>query len=201
MNVFLLVLTSATIAATGGVTVSPEQVHTDSDWLCYDNGTAGWFTWTGTYRGVWFDLEDFMPGYTGANIEVSQIWFYHSSSYPWDTGEFLAELWNGGSTGPSELLDQSSATALHFAPVAVYYDMPVEVETDFWCIVNTELSTGGWPSLLGDNAQGTVPHSFYSDDYMVWVPWAIGAACNYFISIGTVTSLFRSTWGALKSAF
>ena len=67
---------------------------------------------------------------------------------------------------------------------------------------NTEMSAGGWPAVLGDGEQGSIFHSFYSDDFIVWEPWDIGGACNYFISVYAELGAFdNTTWGALKTTF
>ena len=46
------------------IEMDPTPVVQNSDWLTYDDGTPGWLTWHGTYRGVWFNLNDFVPGAT-----------------------------------------------------------------------------------------------------------------------------------------
>jgi hypothetical protein len=120
--------------------------------LQYDDGTAGWLTWGGLYRGVWFNAEDFAPGSQGFLLEFSEYWFYHHSSCPWDTDEFYAEIWSGDqNTGPGNLLDTQVATAVHYSPTHVSHYPPLVItEPDWWQLVNTEMSAGGWPSTLGD---------------------------------------------------
>ncbi len=68
------------------------------------------------------------------------------------------------------------------------------------------MSAGGWPSILGDDAQGSswggVAHSFYSDEFIAWEPWTIGdGPCNYFISVTDPLSLEATTWGSIKTVF
>lgn len=48
--------------------------------LRYDDASAYWITWGGTYRGVWFHVEDSTPG----EIAVDTPWFmfYQHTSYP-----------------------------------------------------------------------------------------------------------------------
>lgn len=182
----------------------------DADWLVYDDGTFNWLTWGGTYRGVWFNTEDFVPGTIGAEVQQAEMWFYHHASYPWDSSDFYMELWNGDAMGPMMQLDQTMVTALHLAPVYADYDPAMETEQNFWSLANTEMSAGGWPSLLGDDSQGGLwggaAHSLFSDDFIVWEPWVIGAGpCNYFISVYAdliIGGAFDNTsWGSLKTAF
>lgn len=128
--------------------------------LQYDDGTAAWFSWGGPCPGVWFHLDDFTPGAAGFSVSSTEMWFYHSASYPWDTDQFLCELYSGDwDSGPADLLDQSMVTAVHYAPCFAFYSSPVDVGTDFWTVVNTEMSAGGWPSLLRDSESTDPPHS------------------------------------------
>ncbi|MCK5785778.1 MAG: hypothetical protein KAH54_04360, partial [Candidatus Sabulitectum sp.] len=116
--VFLLTI----VALAEQIAVDPGHVpEKDPDWLLYDDGTAAWLTWGGMYRGVWFNIQDFNPSAAGTMIYQSEFWFYHHSSYPWDTSDFYAEVWNGDSAGPTSLLDQTLAAAVHYAPVYVTY--------------------------------------------------------------------------------
>lgn len=159
--------------------------------LQYDSGTAAWFTNAGTYRGTWFDIQDFLPGTNFFEIECTEFWFYHSASYPWDTSQFYAELWNGEAT-PDEFIDRQTLTALHYAPcIAIYYPS-IMVESDFWIIVNTDLSKSGCPSLLCDddgNFTGE-SHSFFSYDFSLWEPWTTASV-----------DLSRASWGSIKGLF
>ncbi len=194
----------AASALAGNVEVHPGSIERDGDWLVYDNGTPEWLSWDGTYRGVWFNIEDFLPAAYWGFLEQSEFWFYHHSSYPWDTGDVYLEIWNGGATGPQTQVDQTMVTAVHYAPVYATYSFAVPVENNFWALANTGMSAGGWPSILGDGAQGTVYHSFFSDDFVVWEPWDIGGACNYFVAVYWTSNpaTFHSlTWGSLKATF
>ncbi len=125
----LLILASFSTAGRVAVDLPGPQRY---DWLKYDNGTFNWLTWEGTYRGVWFNLQDFIPGATGFEIGISQMWFYHHTSYPWDTGDFYMELWNGDAMGPMTRLDQTMVTALHLTPVYTNYNPKIETEQNFW---------------------------------------------------------------------
>ncbi|MCD6588357.1 MAG: hypothetical protein J7K88_07385 [Candidatus Fermentibacteraceae bacterium] len=173
----------------------------DADWLQYDDGTPAWLTWGGMYRGVWFDVQDFVPGEIGAVIVQSEFWFYHHADYPWDTSDVYLEIWNGGNTGPVTRMDQTMVTAIHYAPVFVAYSIPFYSEQEFWALANTEMSAGGWPSVLGDGTPGT--HSFYSDDFIIWEPW--GDMGDYFVrvkaTIPPYQALDSATWASLKAAF
>ena len=198
-----LLLSAVSFAGQVAVNLGP-MPEKDSDWLVYDNGSPAWLTWGGTYRGVWFNMQDFIPGATSATIEQAELWFYHHSEHPWDTSDVYIELWDGDSMGPTGQLDQQMATAIHYAPIYIDYDPAITTaDENFWVLANTEMSAGGWPSILGDGMQGSVYHSFYSDDFIVWEPWDIGGACNYFISVyATLNAAFdATTWGALKTTF
>jgi len=102
-------------------------------------------------------------------------------------------VYNGDASGPVTPLDQTSVTATHYAPVYANYSMPLVCDEQFWVIVDTELSTGGWPSLLSDNTPQPVQygdHSFYSDDFILWQPW-----------VPSTVGLGRATWAEVKTLF
>lgn len=161
--------------------------------LQYDDGTAAWLTWGGLFRGVWFDTQDFAPGSTGFLLEAGEFWFYHHSSYPWDTSSFYAELTDWPVTTS---IEQVSVTALHMTPVMVWFDPPIPVPQLFALVANSGMSSGGWPSMVADG-EGC-GHSFFSDDYVVWETSDLG---DYFTRAhGEFTmSLEGSTWGAIKN--
>ncbi len=171
----------------------------DVEVLQYDDGSAHWLTWGGTYRGVWFNTEDYLPGSTGFMLEAMEWWFFEHASYPWDTADFYAEVWNGDENGPVELLDSQLVSAMHYAGAFTYYDPPLECESNFWGLINTTLSAGGWPSVLGDNTPGE--HSYFSDDMIVWEPW--GELGDYFIRAHGEfdLSLQTDSWGSIKALF
>jgi len=173
--------------------------ESNTDCLQYDDGTPGWITWGGVYRGVWFNVNDFYPEAVGTLIYQSEFWFYHHASYPWDTCDVYLEVWNGDLAGPTTLLDRTLATATHYSPVFVPYIPPLEAETEFCLLVNTELSAGCWPGIIGDGTPGT--HSFYGDDFTVWEPW--GVMGDYFIRvyIDANLELSQTSWGSLKLVF
>ncbi|MDM7993916.1 MAG: hypothetical protein QUS11_11470 [Candidatus Fermentibacter sp.] len=172
--------------------------------LQYDDGTACWLTWGGLYRGVWFDVTDFEPMEPEDvwGLYMVELWFYHYSSYPWDTASFYLEVYGGDEGGPADQISQTSVTASHMGPTLVYFDPPLEVPPDFWVLVNTEMSGCGAPYLFGDNGPNFTGafHSFTSDDIVVWEPWDMG---DFFIRCHglPVSSLTETTWGALKSLF
>jgi len=168
----------------------------------YDDGVAYWLTWTGTCRGTWFDTGDFGGG-DHFVINQLQLWFYHHSYYPWDVASFYAELWNGGSGGPAVQLEQTSLTALHYAPTYANYWPPIQTEADMWVVANTQMSGGGWPSTLGDNTPQAVSHSFHAGPLFDWEPWIVqGPTANdYFIRAMYPVSLQPGTWGSIKALF
>lgn len=182
------------------------------EWLCYENGSPCWLCWEHQYRGVWFNLEDFMPGSSpGMELELTELWFYHSSSYPWDTSETYIEFWNGNSVGPSAFLDRDTITASSLAPVYIDHSPDwVAVDVQFWILQNTQLSSGGWPSLIADNSNQSVSHSMVSPEGIIWVPFTPQGSSStpeFFISTlieypwahgGDLRPL---SWASLKALF
>ena len=165
--------------------------------LAYHDGTPGWLNWSGTYRGTWFDVEDFIPGSENFLVEWVELWFYQHPDRPWDTNQFSVELWNGDAGGPVEFLASEEGTAQTAGVTLIYFDPPVETSPDFWCIVNTEFSAGGWPSLLADGIPSE--HSFFSEDFWIWESFDLG---DYFMAVGNDTeALSRTSWGAMKTLF
>jgi len=179
------------------------------DLLQYDDGLAVWVTWGGLYRGVLFDLADFYdPVPAGFCIEQVDFWFYHASYYPWDTSDFYGEIWSGDGVGPDILEAQAQLIASHNSAVEWFIAPPCTVGQQFWVLVGTDFSSGGWPALLGDNTPSTTgsSHSFYSDDFLVWEPWIItgDTSSDYFIRVEgePVDSqmLESMTWGLVKQS-
>jgi hypothetical protein len=204
--VFLPFLLAAGVAASTGSfrLEAPVIVGGTDEILSYDDGTANWLTWGGLYRGVWFDTADF-GGSWPFPAGYLEFWFYHHASYPWDTASFYAELWNGDANGPAEQLDQTSMVATHYAPVHANYSPVIWTDPDFWGLVNTSMSSGGWPAILGDNTPQTPSHSFYSDDFIIWEPWIIGGAAtanDYFVRASSGPgALETETWGSIKGLY
>jgi hypothetical protein len=195
----------AFLALADGVPVGPLPVggSSEGEYLQYDNGSAAYLTWAGVYRGVWFDIYDFFPTYPyqGLLLNFSEYWMYHHSSYPWDVSEFYAEVWNGGESGPVFPVDQTQVTGIHYSPAFADYSGSggIFVENLFWCLENTEMSAGGWPSILADG-QGTGTQSYNSGDFYVWTQSDVG---NYFVRCDATLAiaLDRITWGEIKSTF
>jgi hypothetical protein len=201
MNRFLtpLILTVPLLA--GNVRVClPGRSGSTYDELTYYNGTANWFTWAGMYKGTWFNTQDFMPGSTGYLMNHVEYWFYEHSNYPWDTDQFFSEVWNGEHTGPQSFLLQNVVTAFHFAPCYHVIIPDLLTEQHFWCVINTEMSDGGWPSILGDwSMPGDAGHSFHSDDFVVWE--SFGDYGEFAIMAERWVSIETTTWGSLKALF
>jgi hypothetical protein len=207
-RVFFTLAILAFSAFAGNVWIEPGPAggSTDADYLQYDDGSPSWLTWAGTYRGVWFNTEDFVPGYGGFGLDFSEYWMYHHSSYPWDVSDFYAEVWNGDYMGPLVSLDVTQITALHYAPVFANYSPQLEAESSFWSLEDTEMSAGGWPAMMGDATPPTVDHSYYSDDFFVWEPWSDGVNTGDlltrvegdFLNPGVLSN---ATWGAIKTTF
>lgn len=201
--VFVVLISILSFAGQVSVALEPHS-RSDDDWLRYDNGSPQWVTWEGTFRGIWFNTEDFFPGTPAIRVYQAEMWFYHDSSNPWETSDFYAELWNGSADSPVLQLDQQLVSAVHYSPVIVEYTSPISVESQFWYMVNTELSAGGWPSSISDGGNGTpLSHSFHSDNFVKWTPWqSPSGAANYFIAVqGIPLTLNSSSWGELKTVF
>jgi hypothetical protein len=201
---FVLAALSAMAFASGSnfLLDRPVVAGSTDDLLQYDDGSAYWLTWGGLYRGTWFNLDDFLPGGMGAANNL-QYWFYHHASYPWDTASFYSELYNGDAAAPVTQLNQTSCLATHYTPITATYATPIVTESDFWGLINTEMSAGGWPSVLGDNSAGSVSHSMFSDDFIVWEPWIISGSYSndYLIRCTFTFGLESTTWGAIKGLY
>ena len=170
----------ATIAFAGNIVLDVGTVSgTDAEWLQYDDAT------------------DFLPTAYNCDIHQSEFWFYHHSSYPWDTSDVYVEVWDGAVSAPVTQLDQTMITAIHYAPVYANYPTPLNAGPEFWAFANTEMSAGGWPSILGDAE--ACDHSFFSDDFIIWEPWENG---DYFVAVYVdMLQLDNTTWGSIKVTF
>ena len=203
MKRVLLVLAALAVAAFAANSVrldQPLSIPNTDDQLSYDDGTANWLTWGGLYRGTWFNLADFGGGSGSSwNAQNAELWFFHHSSYPWDTASFYCEVYNGDASAPVTQLNQTSVPALHYAACYANYSPELVCEANFWIIANTELSSGGWPSILGDPSPPAVCHSFFSDDFIVWEPW--GELGDYFVRTTGTMALSSSTWGSIKALY
>lgn len=185
-------------------------VQSYPDVLLYHDGTPQWLTWAGVYRGTWFRFADFPSSGGPYYLSEMEWWMFEHPSYPWDTSAFYAEIWEGDSNGPMVLLDQQLVYAVHNTPVYTYYDPPLVTEDCFWAIANTEMSSGGWPSMLADGTgYGTWPpecRSFFSEDLVIWEPWSSPAPDPYgdflLCAYGEYSfSINPTTWGFLKALF
>ncbi len=205
----LLIIVSSCLAQQ--VKISEDLIRsTDGEWMRYNNGTPNWATWDNQYRGTWFNIEDFIPGSCGMDIEETEIWFYHGTEHPWDTSETLIEYWNGDILGPFEWVQTVQVTGVHYAPTHIDHSPDwVSTDVDFWVVQNTELSSGGWPSLLSDGSDWSVTHSWVSDDFITWAPWIdpYGGKGQFFIQVimeypwSHGADFSAITWGGLKSVF
>jgi hypothetical protein len=189
----------------GQVRVTPGSTGpTDTDILQYDDGTYNWLVWGGMYRGMWFNTQDFDPGSYVFYLEQMEYWFYEHPSYPWDTDQFYSEIWNGDDMGPLVQLAQGIVTALHVSPVYHTFDPALVCEQNFWGLDNSEMSAGGWPSILASGTyMGPPEHSYSSDDFIVWEPFPSDPYYgDWFIRAhGEFQSLNSTTWGAVKALF
>ena len=203
--IVLATLTAVVFAAEGISVDLPGTAPTD-DLLQYDDGTPHWI-WSGiSYFGTWFYVEDFMPGSSGFEVDMTEWWHYHHPNSPWDTDMTSLELWNGDVAMPMTQLDATDATALHYAPVYIDYDPNIEAEANFWMIANTTVySSEGVPSVLYDefdNWTGTA-HSFYSQDWVLWDP-LVSAGYEidaFFRCEGSFLALEGDSWGAIKGLY
>ncbi len=203
MNRFLsaLLLTALPLLAGNIVVDLPGASGGTCIQITYFNGTPNWVSWDGVYRGTWFNTEDFMAGSPGLNMNQVEFWFYESpNTDPWDTDNFYSEVWNGYQTGPEVFLAQALLTANHYAPCYHSFDPCLGVEQNFWALINTEMSLGGWPSILGDDSTpGDAGHSFYFSGVALEI-WELG---EYYIGVDGWPnySLNSTTWGSLKALF
>jgi len=150
--------------------------------LSYHGSSPEWMFNGGSSRGTWFHLEDFMPGAEEFTIEWAEVWLFSYSA------PVLVEIWNGNSSGQSELLAQGELTGSE-----VWFSSPVVTGPDFWCVVNYYEPV----SILADGEPDG--HSFYSDDFLVWEPFDLG---EFFISVGNENeSLNKGSWAMIKSCY
>lgn len=197
--VIILIIVAISLVAGDALVDDQTTLSSNADWLQYHSGTPEWCCFQGTYRGVWFNTLDFAPGVGPFVAEQAEMWFYHDSSHPWDTGDVYIELYNGDAGGPSALLDQTMVTATHCTPVYVCYYPLIPVEQDFWVLANPEMSAGGCPSMASDGNTAEVAHSFYLDG-ADWMPWEY----NFFISASVFQDpedLDSMSWGSIKDIF
>ncbi len=186
----------------------PVNSSSSGDMLQYDDGTAVWSYFEQQYRGIWFNLDDFIPGEPGFDLVYTELWFYHDTAHPWDTSETHVEFWNGTSSNPQEFLDQVTVTALHFAPSIIEHPLnSITVESQFWIIQNTDLSLGGWPSIIGDHGGLPVVHSMVRENMSLWEPYTPANETNGNFFIRTLydpwpwSSLAPQTWASIKTVF
>ncbi len=162
----------------------------------YDDGSGVWMT-TG-YAGVWFHSEDFIPAASDFQLESVELWFLHSSAYPWDTSQFKMEVWNSSGIGdPEVLLFQTLAAAQSYIPVEIELSQQsISPGEDFFLAVNTEFSSGGWPSLFMDATPPVIPHS------SGWAGWItegdLLVRCEVEIETESISPL---SWAGLKTLF
>jgi hypothetical protein len=193
-------LLCACFVTAGEIAIDPCTVAgSDTAYLQYDDGVGTWLTWAGCSRGVWFDLRDFAPGEDQIGLTFTEYWMYHHSSYPWDTSQFFAEVWTRDEEYPSAMLDRTMVVAVHFAPVFAEYEPLLEAERTFWVLVNTEMSSGGWPSSQADAQPPWSGHSYW------YGPggWQQMTDSDLLVRARGVlpASLARITWGAVKAIF
>ena len=163
--------------------------------LAYDDGNAFWFSWAGTYRAVWFDLYDFVVP-TNYQVHGAEMWFYHHSEYPWDTGSFLCEVWLGDLMGPIEKIASEACIAQQYSSVYCQFDWQPYYPEQFWILLDMSESVGGWPSVVCDNTgYANEGHSYFSNDFIVWEPWIIQESSCFPLSYESCS------WGNLKTLF
>ncbi len=165
--------------------------------MVYDDGTPAWFTWSSSYRSVWFDLNDFvMEPPINYYLTCIEMWFYHDSSYPWDTSSFSCEIWTGDHICPWELFESQNCTAQHYSPVIFMPENLFYVDSYFWTVLDFTQSVGGWPSLICDETPcSSISHSYVSDDFIVWEPWTAEQSSSYSLDLPILS------WGTLKALF
>jgi hypothetical protein len=206
MSILVILMALTASAGSGGTMIQPVAAPATDDVLQYDDGTAWWVTWGGLYRGTWFHTADFYSESCEFMLGGAEFWFYQQPGYPWDTDQFIAEVYNGAQSGPEELLYDTTVTAAHMTGVIIFPADSILTGPDFWLVENTELSGGGWPSISADGTPNASSHSFFSEDGEEWEPWIVGGetACDYLIRAhGSPVdlSLQSETWGGIKTLF
>ena len=203
--IFITILLAGVVSAGHSpVEITSPQPVSVSEWITYATESPACICWEGIFRGTWFSLNDFYPGATSWEIEQVAVWFDHSVSYPWDVSQVYAEIWSGGQSGPDQQLSQILTTAVDGGPTILSYPASISAGNDFWVMINTEFSGGGWPSNLGDTESSmSVSHSFYSDNFVSWEPWLIeGNISNYAVFVDmTALGFDGMSWGELKTIF
>ncbi len=139
-------------------------------------------------------LPSRQPGFL---LQQMEYWFFEHSSYPGTPPSSTARSGTATTWFPWCFLPGSGQRP----PLRSLLPQPRPrpgLRANFWGLINTTMSAGGWPSVLGDNTVGE--HSFFSDDMIVWEPW--GELGDYFIRAkGEFNSLNSTTWGAVKALF
>lgn len=201
---FAILFAGVASAAHSPVEITSPHPLSESEWITYTVESPVCICWEGIFRGTWYNIDDFYPGSDGWQIEQIAIWFDHSVSYPWDVSQLYAEIWTGDQSGPVSQFSQELTTAIDGGPTIVSYPSSLVPGRDFWVIINTEFSSGGWPSNLGDTESPmTESHSFNSDDFVNWEPWLLeGDVSNYTIYVDVFSLACEPlTWAALKTVF
>ena len=203
----VLALVTAFALATDSYFVEGTGGSGSDDLLQYDDGTGHWICYNIPYYGVWFDVQDFMPGAIGFEADYAELVFYHHSQLPWDTDQISIELWNGDGAGATTIIRADDVTATHNIPQQLTYSPAVALDQNFWLIANTTvhssdmLPTGFYDEFV--NFTG-VAHTFASDDGILWDPiTAAGVEVNLMFRVdGTfVNALDGESWGAIKGLF
>ncbi len=189
-NCDLLITADVSIASWPPIPPPPDE-------FAYHDGAPFWLSWSGKYRGTWFNVFDFTTASLGCQVDGAELWFYHHVSYPWDTSDFYLEIWEGDIDFPYNQLESNLETASHYAPVICSFSSIPIADHFFWIIVDTEMSNGGWPSSIGDSGLNFTGEnrSFVSEDFIIWEPWNSNEACSFLVPLD------RHSWGQLKSLF
>ena len=172
------------------------------DVLQYDDGIPCWYSFSGVYRGTWFNLEDFYgPAVKGYVVDYAQIWFFHVYSDPWDTSEFIGEITDGTPVMPGTVFASDSCVAVHQSAVDIFPFAPCTTGVDFTVTEIPAFSANGSPSVCSDLSPSAEGRSFFvtpPGDINIWTYDYLIRVYGYPVY---ESSLTRITWASLKSTF
>ena len=163
-TIVLLVLATVMFA-------DPEWIHAYSEPFDWSNCTR---TTLGTYRGVSCDCADLSPDAGSGLIYGVELYFRlnQTEPIPWDTSYFYLEFWNEDLTECIAQIDKEANVAVnHCYPTVIDLSSnPIQVEQNFWVIINTERSEYGFPRSVTDNTPGTCVMPF---PVICWLNWYV----------------------------
>lgn len=172
------------------------------DVLQYDDGVPCWYSFSGGYRGTWFNLEDFYgTGVKGFVVDYAQLWFFHVATDPWDTSDFIGEITDGTPDMPGTVFASDSYVAVHQGAVDVFPFAPCTTGVNFTVTEVAAFSAYGAPSVYSDLSPSTSGRSFFADPPGGINLWTYDYIIRVYGFPVFESSLSRITWASLKSTF